>query len=183
MNFRYKLYFVAAGLLLLCTGCVNETVEGTTQTFTYELWVPISLLIGGLAATLIGWFFRDVLGRFGWALLVLGPLLAVFFAPSMFRDRAVVTETAFSLRTGIWGLTSVHEVEYDDLAMIRITLEESRGRRGRKRSNYYLVCKLNDGSEAKVPMNNKVAEAAAPAFLGHAAKLGVPIVDQTPLTR
>ena len=178
-NPKTTLCFFAALFVLLMSGCVNESTSGESQTFTYELWVPASVLIFGVVASVAGWFLRSSLGRFGWALLILGPLAALFGAPSLFLDRAVVDETRFTLRTGIWGMTSVHEVEYDELKRVSVISEEVRGRRGRKSTNYYLECQRNDGTKAKIPVNNKVGETAAPHFLKRVSELGVPVVDNT----
>lgn len=161
------------------SGCVNESTSGESQTFTYELWVPASVLAIGIVVSVAGWFLRASLGRFGWAMLVLGPLAAILGAPSLFLDRAVVDGTRFTLRTGIWGLTSVHEVEYDKLTRVSIISEEVRGRRGRKSTNFYLECERNDGTKAKVPVNNKVGEAAAPHFLKRVSELGIPVFDNS----
>jgi hypothetical protein len=136
-------------------------------------------MLGGVAAFLVGWKFRTTSARFGWGLLILGPVAAIFFAPSLFRDRATLDDTSFSLRTGIWGLTSVHEVKFDELKQVRIVSEEVRGRRGRRRTNFYLLCERNDGTTAKVPVNNRVAEAAAPHILQSVADHGIEVVDET----
>jgi hypothetical protein len=177
---RRSLYcLIAAILLVFLSGCVHENTDGPTQTFTYELWVPLSVLLAGLVAAPAGWFLRKVSARFGWGVLIIGPVAAIIFAPSLFRDRAVVDDTGLSLRTGIWGLTSVHEVKYDDLKQVRISSEEVRGRRGSKRTNYYLLCERNDGTTAKIPVNNKVAQAATPHFLKNASDRQISIVDET----
>ena len=168
-----------AVLLLFTSGCVNETTDGAIQTFTYELWVPISVLVGGIVAGVAGWFLRGVLGNLGWGLLIGGPIAAIFFAPSLFQDRVVLDDSKLSMRTGIWGLTAVHEVQYDELKLVNIISEEVRGRRGKKSTNYYLECLRNDGTTAKVPINNAVGEAAAPHFLDRVSELGVPIQDKT----
>jgi hypothetical protein len=154
MNRRLLPCLLAVILVAGIGGCVRETTEGSARVFTYEAWVPLSVLLGGIVAAPAGWFLRGASARFGWALLVMGPVAAVFFAPSLFRDRAAVDDNLFTLRSGIWGLTAVHEVEIDDLKQIRIISEVSRGRRGSKRTNYYLLCERNDGTTAKVPMNN-----------------------------
>ena len=176
---KSAIYLTIASLILLTSGCVDESVDGSVRTYTYELWVPLTILVGGLLAAIWGWFLRDTFGRYGWALLIGGPIAALFFAPSMFFDRAVVSDTSYSLRTGIWGMTATHEVEYEDLQLILVTSEEKRGRRGRRTTHYYLRCKRKDGTEAKVPLGNKISEAAAPYFLEQAAELGVPILNQT----
>ena len=168
------------GVLLLFTcGCVSETTDGSSQTFTYELWVPISVLVGGIVAGFAGWFFRRSLGNFGWGLLILGPIVAIFFAPSLLQDRVVIDDSKLSMRSGIWGLTVVHEVQYDELKQVNIISEVVSGRRGRKRTNFYLQCLRNDGTTAKVPINNGVAETAAPHFLDRISELGILVVDKT----
>lgn len=172
--------FTLLGLaLLVSTGCVQESVDGSTHTFTYELWAPFSVLLGGLAMVPVGWIVRPRSARIGWILIILGTLGAVLMGPSMLRDRAVVDEQHFSLRTGIWGLTAVHDVPYDHLTRVRYIMEETRGRRGRKNQNYYLVCERNDGAPSKVPLGSPVAEAAAPQFLDHVIAHGIPVVDET----
>jgi len=177
---RVSVYcFLAAVVLSGASGCVHESSDGPTRTFTYELWVPASVLIGGLAAAPAGWFLRKSSARFGWGLLFVAPIAAIFFAPSLFLDRAVVDDNTFSLRTGIWGLTAVHEVRFDDLKTVRIIAEETSGRNGSKRKNYYLICERIDGSTSKVPVNNNVAQAAAPRFLEKIADRGIPIQDET----
>lgn len=179
MNRKSCFYLIVTILLLPLCGCVDEAIDGSTQTFTYEWWVPLTVLFGGLVAAPAGWFLRNLSARIGWGLLIAGPIAAIFFAPSLFRDRVVVDDSRFSVRTGIWGFTAVHEVKYDDLKQVRITFEETRGRRGSKRKNYYLVCERKDGSSAKVSVNNDVALAAAPAFLKKVSDRNIPIVDET----
>lgn len=171
--------FIAVMVLLTLGGCVHEKVDGSTQSFTYELWVPLSALVVGIVAAPAGWFLRKTSQRFGWGLLIIGPLAAIFLAPSLFRDRAVVDDSGFSLRTGIWGLTAVHEVRFEELQRVRIISEEVTGRRGSKRTEYFLLCERKDGTTAKVPVNNKVAQAAAPHFLKRVSDHGIPIADET----
>ena len=170
---------LSAMALLTLTGCVHEDIEGTTHTFTYEWWVPLSTVAGGLVASVGGWFLKDTIARLGWGMLIAGPLLIVLLAPSMFFDKAVVDETGMAINVGIWGSTSVHDVRYQDLQVIRIVMEESRGRRGRIDENYYLVCTRKDGTSAKVPLGGAVAEEAALPFLEYADAAGVPIVNET----
>ncbi len=179
MDRRAADYFVAAILLLALGGCVREDSEGPTRTFAYELWVPFSVLLLGVVAGPAGWFVREKSKRFGWILLILSPVAAVVFAPSLYRDRAVVDDAGFSLRTGFWGLTAVHAIEFADLQRVRIISEAARGRRGFGRKNYFLLCERTDGSAAKIPVNNDVSEAAAPHFLKRVSDLGIPIEDKT----
>lgn len=170
---------LAALLLLGLGGCVKEDVNGSTITVSNELWVPLVTLVGGIVAAPAGWLLRKKSNRFGWGLLIMSPLVIFGFAPSLFLDRAVVDDTHFSLHTGIWGLTAVHEVKFADLSRIRLISEETTGRRGRKQTNYYLLCERKDGTSAKVPLGNKVAETAALHLIERAKALNVPIVDET----
>ncbi|HEY1784917.1 MAG TPA: hypothetical protein VGG30_05180, partial [Pirellulales bacterium] len=138
--------FVLAILLAVVGGCVQESTDGATQTFSYELWLPVCVLLGGIVAAPAGWYLREYSGRLGWALLIGGPIAAIFFAPSLFRDRAIIDDAGFSLRTGIWGLTAVHEVKFDDIKVVRVTAEEVTGRRGRKETKVYMICERKDGT-------------------------------------
>jgi hypothetical protein len=70
-------------------------------------------------------------------------------------------------------------VKFGDLSRVRFISEETRGRRGRKNTNYYLVCERKDGSSAKVPLGNKVAETAAPRLIERVRALNIPLLDET----
>ncbi|WP_442484867.1 hypothetical protein [Aeoliella sp. SH292] len=166
-------------LLGLASGCVEEKVDGTTHTFTYDWWIPTVMLLGGVLAIPIGLALRRTSSRFGWALIIGGPIAALGVAPSLFLDRSVVDDQHFSVRSGIWGMTAIHDVDYDQLAHVRYIVEESTGRRGRKNLDYYLVCTHRDGSSSKIPMGNPCAEAAAVEFLRRATALNIPIHDET----
>lgn len=163
---------------LVLSGCVRETQNGDVTTYTNELWVPLVVLLGGIAAGVVGIVFRQPLRRFAWVLIVLGPVAAVGFAPSLFLDKATVSPDRFTLRAGIWGLTAVHDINLDNLQLVRLTSETRSGRRGRSTS-YYLICDSRDGSSAKIALGNKVAEAASLRLLQAAKDRGVPINDET----
>jgi hypothetical protein len=161
------------------SGCVRQIEESGVRHFTYETWLPLVLLVGGIVAAPAGWHLRKSAGRIGWALLIGGPIAALMFAPSMYRDRVTVSADSFAMRTGIWGMSSVHDVNFADVNQMRLIVEESRGRRGRKKLNYYLISEKKDGTVDKAPVNNGVSEAAFPFILEAAAARGVPIVDET----
>lgn len=180
MSASYRRWCMLAGccaVVLLAGGCVHKYESGGEKFFEYELWVPLSVLFGGLAAAPIGWVMRENAGRIAWALLIGGPIAALLFAPSLACDQVVVGKERFHVRTGIWGLTAVHDVEFSQIRQIRITAETSTSRRGR-RTSYYLNCDTASGTE-KVGINNAVTEAAAPAILAEATDRGIPILDQT----
>jgi hypothetical protein len=163
-------------LLLVVGGCVRESKIDGKQVYQYEYWVPLTTLVLGLAAIPAGWFLRQKNGRFGWGLLILGPVAAIFFAPSLFRDRVTVGPDGFHVRTGIWGLTAVHEVVFADITQIRITAEKVSTRRGQK-TNYFMNCDAKSGGSSKVPINNAVTEEAADAILQQATDHDIPILD------
>ena len=166
------------GLLISVAGCVRETNVNGELVYQYELWVPLAAILAGLIATPIGWLLRERSVRFGWGLVVIGPIATAVVAPSLFQDRVAVSEQGFHIRTGIWGLTSVHSVQFDDVKEIRISAETTLGRRGRH-TNYYLNCDHKSGGSSKVPINNAVCEAAAGAILMEAAVHEIPVRDTT----
>jgi hypothetical protein len=133
--------------------------------------------LGGIVAATIGWNLRQKSGRFGWVLLIGGPIATIFFAPSMFLDRVTVDDTGFSRRSGIFGMTAVQDVTFVDVSGMRLTSEEERGRRGRKVTKYYLYCDRKSGEAVKFPVNNAVCEAALLQILRTAAAAGIRIDD------
>jgi len=166
-------------VLAATTGCVRETTDGSARVFSYELWLPLLVLGAGVAAAPIGWVLRKTSGRLGWGLLIVGPLAAIFFAPSLFSERAVVDEEGYTSHGGIWGLTTSHEVRFDDLTLVRITSKEVRGRRGRRKTEYYIVCVRKDGTSEEVPVNNDVTEAATLYFIEKLVDREIPVLNQT----
>ena len=178
-----RLALVRAGLLglplLLLTGCVHQTTVGDASTFGYDLWVPAAALVGGLLAAPLGWVLRQRSARLGWMLLIAGPLAAFGLAPSLFADRVILNPDHFAVHTGIWGMTSVHEVKFDNLQSMKLTSEVSTGRRGRKKTDYYFTCLMKSGETLKVPMSNAVTELAAMPIILEISKRGIPVEDGT----
>ena len=127
---RIGVCFIALVLLLSMGGCVKETTESTIQTFSYELWVPLSVLLVGILATAAGWKLRDTSARFGWGLVVMGPCAVFLFAPSLLREQVIVDDTGLYTRSGIWGLTAVRDVKYEDLQLVRFTFRAGPQRPG-----------------------------------------------------
>ena len=178
MKCKSHLCWILSLSLLLLAGCVRETTDGSARVFAYELWVSASVLFGGLVAAPLGWFLRTVSERFGWALLILGPIAALFFAPSLFLERAVLDDNSNSVRSGIWGMTAVHQVRFQDLRQIRLVAEQVRGRRRRMRIQHYLMCERNDGTSEKIPVSNDVSKVGASEFLAKASERGVTVVQE-----
>src|SRR5687768_12946383 len=94
---RWALLILTIGL---CTGCIQETPSGDGFKVTYELWVPLSVLGGGLLCLAFGgvlWAFRN---GYKWTLIVLG-VIGTLLGPSMFFEYAEVDPHGFRIRTGI----------------------------------------------------------------------------------
>lgn len=175
---RWKFAALLLGFLLL-TGCVNERESGDAKIYTIQMWVPLLILIGGIVAVPAGWLLRETSQRLGWGLLILGPIAALGFAPSLFMDKTVVTPNEITVNTGIWGMTAHHNVKYDNLQQVRITSETTRGRRGSKNTSYYLTCDCKDGSNCKLPLGNSCVEKAAVPFLTHCKAREIAVIDET----
>jgi hypothetical protein len=176
------------GLMLLfamLAGCVRESTSGDEHVFRYELWLSGLVFLGGVIATPAGWMLRETTSRLGWGLLILGPIAALGFAPSLLLDRVVVRPDGFSRHSGIWGMTSVQEIQFGDVKQVRAAIEEERGRRGRRIEKLYLYFDMKDASSVKMPVGNNVAEAAAPHIVENASALGINFIglpdgDTTP---
>jgi hypothetical protein len=170
---------LVAFVVLGFSGCVREDVAGSTVTCTNELWVPLVTLLVGVVAGPAGWYLRQKSGRLGWGLMILSPIVVFGFVPSLFMDKAVVDDNHFSVRTGIWGMTAVHDVTFNELSRVRAIGEERTGKYGRKSTSYFLLCERKDGTSAKVPLGNKVVEAAAVHFVERVHALKIPLQDET----
>ena len=171
---------VLGGCLLLClSGCVTETQSGDTSTFTFALWVSGSILLGGLAAMVGGWFLRTRSERWGWGLMIGGLLAVAIFAPTMFSDKATVSPELFTLRTGFFFAPTRHEVRFADVARMDLTKEVKPGRRGRKDTSYYLNFHLKAGESRKVPIGDLMKNGALERVLVIAATQNIPVADLT----
>ncbi len=176
---RYRWLRVAlpALMLALFAGCVHKDGDSSEMHYRYEYWVPGAVGLAGLVATPAGWLLRPRNAKFGWTLLILGPLALLLIMPSMLFDRLTVNNQGFHLRTGFFGSTVV-DVDFDQVSAVRQTVETSTGRR--KTTNYYLLFDKKTGGEpAKISLGNELVKAAATAILQRVATRGVPIVDQT----
>lgn len=180
MNDKCSRLCVVVGIFgLLISGCVREESDGDAIVITYELWVSLAAFFGGIAAAVGGWFLREKSSRFGWAMIIGGALSTIMFSPSLLRERSIVRADSLSNRSGIWGLTSVHDVGFDDVRQVRLTSRVTRGRRGRERTSYYLIFERNSEGAVEVPVNNDVTRASLPHILGRLSERNIPLVDET----
>lgn len=165
-------------LLAVTTGCVRESTDAGDEVFQYQLWAPLALVAAGIAAAPIGWFLRNRSTRFGWGLLVLGPLFALALAPSLYLERVTVGGDGFHVRSGIWGSTAVFDVDFNQIRSLRFITQTRTTRRGR-RTEQVMVCVPTTGGETRIPLNNDVKRAAVKAIVQQAAARGIQVIDET----
>jgi hypothetical protein len=163
-------------VLLSAAGCTTETAEGNRFTYTFALWVPISVLLLGLVVSFAGWFVRLWKTFWGWVMIVMGPLLVVVVVPNLFIDSAVVDPEHFTLRTGLWFAPRHHNIRFADLTRLEMTSETRRGRRGTSTS-YYFVCHFKNGGNEKVPLGDLMRNGPSDRILQMVHGRGIPVID------
>lgn len=155
-----RLHWLAAAACLFIAGCYQRATEGNDAVFSFQAWVPLCVVLVGLAAVPAGlvMFARN---QKVWGVIVAlgGPILAGVIAPGMFLDRVIVNEDGFYSRHGFWWSPSIHKIRYDDLSEVILVVEESTGRRGRKSYSYYFDCNFKSGSQERVPLGDIMREA------------------------
>jgi hypothetical protein len=170
-NLRWRLL---APTCLFLAGCVTKSGGDGGSTYHYEYWLPALIVLGGLACVPLGLAVRMRSGRFGWALLIMGPLIGLAIGPSLFLERVHVDARGFEVRSGIWGMTSNANVAFDALRSCRIAQEETGGRRSRQIEVLYFD--VNTGPTVRLALNNDVKIEAAKEIVFHVAARGVPMV-------
>ena len=88
----------------------------------------------------------------------------------------VLDADGFEIRTGIWGLTAVHEVSFAGLTEIHVVVRKS-DNSGRG-NDYFLRCAYSKSIRDEVPFNNKLVRFAAPRILNAAKEQGVRVVGE-----
>jgi hypothetical protein len=136
-------------VVVVFAGCVQETRNGDSVKYTYELWVTLSILLAGAVGVVVGviGFTRSM--NYSWVLFLLG-IGGLVAGPSMMCDYAVVDKQGFKIRTGIPFMASQEQVQFDDVTSVQETEKVTRGRRGRKTTTYYYVFTLKDGKSVEV---------------------------------
>jgi hypothetical protein len=175
MTRRFVGLAICVPLLIVASGCVRESTDGDVHKYSYEIWIPLLVFLGGVVAAPVGWHLKDSSSRFGWALLILGPIAALGFAPSLFLDRIEVAPDRFSRHSGIWGMTAVQEFAFDEVQRMKLVTREERGRRGRRQMRQYLVCSMKNGETHELPTGNELVAAAIQHIANAAGEKGVEI--------
>ena len=165
-----------AVLLPLLSGCVDREVKGDVVSFSYAAWAPLLVLLIGLAAAPVGLMLRNSSKRAAWLGMILSPVLLFVLLPGMFLDYAKVDSEHFEGRYGIWIAPTKFDIRYSDLSRIDHVVYETRGRRGRKNTNYRFDCVMKSGQVQKVNLGAILKE-ARDEIAERAGKAGVAVRD------
>ena len=177
MNTRQRLqFFLMALFLCVFCGCVKREETSSGITVTYELWVGIVAILVGVAATFFSWFATGWRGKLFFAICLIGTL---GFAPFGFVDHVTITDSQMNTQWGFWVMPTKHEVKFDEVNNVALTKSVSRGRRGRKNTNYNLEFAMSDGRVEKLSATNSLMEESADFLAEHLAMRGIEIVNQT----
>jgi hypothetical protein len=172
---RARGVLILVGLLALCfvSGCYERVSLGNQSLYHFAWWLGPAVIAAGILAVPIGWFVRKQNGRWGFVLMVMGPVLLIIAAPAMYSDRVLIDEEHFETRYGFWFSPTVQNIRFDDLQAIRYVAV--RARRGR--TNYELRCTRKSGGEATVHAGDLVKN-AVPEILTRAKAKGIVVLDQ-----
>ena len=117
--------------------------------------------------------------RFGWTLLILGPMLAFGFGPTFFTDKVTVSDSALHVHTGFWAMPTDVSVKFDDVSSVRLTSETRRTRRGGRTTDYYFNFDMKSGPSQKVQFDTQIMKGARDRVLAEMEKRNVPVVDMS----
>ncbi len=153
--------------LVFLTGCTEETVEGSKLTVKFATWVPIAVILGGIAAGVGGFFLKRYNTKYGWTLLVLGPVMAVIVGPGMLKDHLIVDDDHFELETGFWFMPTKHSIRFDEIRSIEIK-EEPNG----KSTKVTMYCRKNNNEMVAVPVGDLMKQGALDRIVQRAKSKG-----------
>ncbi len=171
--------FAVALCFVAIAGCYNKVNQNGSLVVSFQLWVPILVILGGLALIPIG-IVLAIQRKYIWGivLIITGPIAAGFIAPGMFLDQAIAGPDEFYSRHGFWWSPTTHRVRYNDLREVRISIEEKMGRRG-KTTSYYFDCTYKDGRTERVPLGDLMRQ-AAPEMIARFNQHGVVVHGSAP---
>lgn len=177
MNRYLKLLLVCCFIFLL-SGCTNtETITGGIRV-TFQLWIGIAAIVGGLLVATFGWFIRANNFR-GWAICVSALIATVVIGPNTLFDHVTVTEEKFSTRGGLWFWPKIHEFEFEDIRSLGVT-EEKKRYKGRQQNSYFMEFHLKSGKTVKLYATNALMKQATEAIMENLQSRKIPIVNQIP---
>jgi hypothetical protein len=155
---------------------VTKSVSDSDTTIRYSWWVPIAILAAGIVCIPIGIAMRKNQALIAWGLMILGPIAALLFGPSMLLERINVTDRGFDVHSGILGMTANQDIAFDGVAMIRIGQEETGGSNSRLIDVLYFDMK--NGGSGRFPLNNDVKIEAGKEIVARAMMRGIAVVDK-----
>src|SRR5262245_20365249 len=176
---KQRVVWILAGLgSSAIAGCYEKVSENDRLIFSYQIWVPLMVVLGGLAALPVG-IVLIVRKKYFWGyiLAIGGPLAAVVIAPGMFLDRVIVDQEGFYSRHGFWWDSTIHQIRYDELVLVRLVVEEKIGRGGRKNYSYYFDCSFKTRTAERVPLGDVMRQAIpeiAEQFRKHGVQVQIP---------
>ena len=187
MDARRNLILRFAGLLVLASaisGCTHETQDGITTVIQWDWWVPLLVIVGGIACFFLGLFMSRLsstlsspglcrlLARFGLAATFLGPIVCIFIVPALFNDKVTVNPDGFTARFGLWWSPSVYDARFADLSRIELLPKEKAGK-----TEYYLVCFRKEGGYEAIPDHGLIKRGGAAKIVETARQLGIPVEE------
>lgn len=169
---RFRILFTIVGLSL-CSGCTSVRDDGTTATYGYAAWVPLSIALTGLG--IVGWgylsLFRDsdddhaspaakgimtMLGG-GFVVLFVAPAFAVA-SVKVGADKAVISGSM------LWFVPSSTIIDYNRVSDIHTEVKERWTRRGRRKSETVVIA-FSDGKSERMS-KSVIVSAALPRIVG-----------------
>lgn len=107
--------------------------------------------------------------------MAVGGFLATgVIAPGLYLDQVALNREGFRSQHGFWWAMTDHQIRYEELAHVRLVVEEKIGRRGRKSHSYYFDCTFQSGRQERVPLGDIMRE-ALPEIAEQFRKHGVPV--------
>lgn len=178
MSRRSGSYCAAAFCCLLLSGCTRKYADGDATVAVYQTWVGLSAVAGGLIATGVAAALRSKSAQV-WVFLVIAALATVLFLPFGFVDYVRVTPDRLQTRWGIWLFPTVHDISFDEVRGLQLSKSISRGRRGRKNTNYNLDFQMADGRTESLSATNDLIEEAIDEIMTPLRERGIFLVDTT----
>ena len=175
---KRRLCWILAGLCFpVIAGCYQKVSEDGNLVFAFQPWVPLLVVVIGLAAVPVG-IFLIIRKQYFWgiALALAGPLAAGGLAPGLYLDKVIVNQEGFYSRHGFWWDPTIHQIRYEELSLVRLGFEEKTNR-GRKSYSFYFDCVFKSGKQERVPLGDIMREALpeiAEQFRTHGVPVQIP---------
>jgi hypothetical protein len=167
-------WLVAMPILVACAGCIQKTAKGDVSTYGFETWIVLCVAVGGALAVPVGWWLRKRNARFGYALLILGPLALILLAPAIWTDRVVVDSKHFERSSAMPG--SINEsISFDDV--LGLHYHSAVERSGRRSNRKYYLDVTRKGGQVQTIALGTLFQAALEEILIRAAEKGIKVSE------